>query len=134
MSLGGTQPEDDAALQFSKALKQTLGEIKRRDNKRALDVISFYNDMFHCVEELDRVMSERSRICFVLGNRTVKNVTIPTDEILVEMFERFGFGHMETIILDIPNKTMPLKNSPTNEPGKVEKTMWNELIVIVERR
>jgi len=133
MSLGGNHPEDGAALQFSETLKRTLEEIKRRDNKRALDVISFYNDMFHCIEELDRVMSERSRICFVLGNRTVKNVTIPTDEILVEMFERFEFGHMETIIRDIPNKTMPLKNSPTNEPGKVEKTMWNELIVIVER-
>jgi hypothetical protein len=46
------------------------------------------------------------------------------------MFERLGFGHVR----DIPNKTMPLKNSPTKEPGKVEKTMWNELIVIVERR
>ena len=27
---------------------------------------------------------------------------------------------------------MPLKNSPTNEPGKLEKTMWNEYIVIAD--
>lgn len=133
MSLGGNHPEDEAVLQVSKILWQTWEEIKMKDNKRALDVLSFYNDMFLCVEELDRVMKERSRICFVLGNRTVKGITIPTDEILIEMFERFGFCHRETIIRDIPNKTMPLKNSPTNEPGKVEKTMWNELIIIVER-
>jgi hypothetical protein len=133
VSLGGNSPEDETVLQVSKTLKRIWEEIKRRDNKRALDVLSFYNDMFLCMEELDRVMKERSRICFVIGNRTVKSVTIPTDEILVEMFERFGFGHKETIIRDIPNKTMPLKNSPTNEPGKVEKTMWNELIVIAER-
>jgi hypothetical protein len=49
------------------------------------------------------------------------------------MFEQIGFRHKKTIIRDIPNKTMPLKNSPTNEPGKVEKTMWNEYIVIVGR-
>jgi hypothetical protein len=47
------------------------------------------------------------------------------------MFKHIGFRHKKTIIRDIPNKTMPLKNSPTNEPGKVEKTMWNEYIVIV---
>ena len=86
-----------------------------------------------CLKELDRIMKEGSRICFVMGNRTVKSIKIPTDEILVEMFEHLGFRHKETIIRDIPNKTMPLKNSPTNEPGKVENTMWNEYIVIVER-
>lgn len=134
ISLGGNSPKDEAVLHVSKALKQTWEEIKRKDNKRALDVLSFYNDMFLCMEELDRVMKERSRICFVLGNRTVKNITLPTDEILEDMFERFWFEHGETIIRDIPNKTMPLKNSPTNEPGKVEKTMWNEFIVIAERR
>lgn len=29
---------------------------------------------------------------------------------------------------------MPLRNSPTNIPGKLEKTMWNEYIIIVERK
>lgn len=133
MSLGGNSQKDETVLLMSKTLKRTWEEIKRKDNKRASDVLSFYNDMFLCMEELDRIMKERSRICFVIGNRTVKSVTIPTDEILVEMFERFWFEHEETIIRDIPNKTMPLKNSPTNEPGKVEKTMWNEFIVIVEK-
>lgn len=132
-SLGGNHPWDEAVFHVSKTFKHVWEKINNKDNKRALDVLSFYNDVLLCIEELDRIMKERSRLCFVIGNRTVKGVTIPTDEILVEMFERFGFGHRETIIRDIPNKTMPLKNSPTNEPGKVGKTMWNEHIVIVER-
>lgn len=132
-SLGGNSAKDGKAIQVSKTLRRIWNEIKQRDDKRASDIISFYNDMFLCLSELDRIMKERSRVCFVLGNRTVKNVTIPTDEILVEMFRHFGFNHRETIIRDIPNKTMPLKNSPTNVPGKVEKTMWNEFIVITER-
>lgn len=132
-SLGGKIPKDDESLQISKTLNKTLKEIKEKDGKRALDILSFYNDMTLCLKELERVMAKNSTICFVLGNRTVKSVNIPTDEILVEMFKHFGFKHKKTIIRDIPNKTMPLKNSPTNEPGKVEKTMWNEYIVIVER-
>jgi hypothetical protein len=78
-------------------------------------------------------MAPKSHICFVIGNRTVKSVKIPTDNILVEMFTHLDFKHKETIIRDIPNKTMPLRNSPTNIPDKFEKTMWNEYIVIVGR-
>jgi len=132
-SLGGKPSNNYDATQISKTLKSTLEKIEKKDKKRASDVLNFYNDMFLCIKELNRIMKPKSRICFVLGNRTVKGITIPTDEILTEMFEYFGFRHKETIIRDIPNKTMPLKNSPTNEPGKLEKTMWNEYIVIVER-
>lgn len=133
-SLGGNSTKDEKVLQISKTLRQTWEEIRRRDRERASNVLSFYNDLFLCIKELDRVMRDTSRICFVIGNRTVKSITIPTDEILLEMFKHFKFKHRETIIRDIPNKTMPLKNSPTNESGKVEKTMWNEYIVIVDRR
>ena len=132
-SLGGNSPKDDSALRLSKTLKETWTKVKKRDSKRASDLLSFYNDMCLCMKELDRTLKEKSRICFVVGNRTIKNVTIPTDEILVEIFERFGFELNEIIVRDIPNKTMPLKNSPTNIPGKAEKTMWNESIVIVDR-
>jgi len=133
-SLGGKASKEDESVQISKILNKTLEEIKEKDGKRALDILSFYNDMMFCLKELERVMAKNSTICFVLGNRTVKGVNIPTDEILIDMFEHIGFEHKKTIIRDIPNKTMPLKNSPTNEPGKVEKTMWNEYIVIVDRR
>jgi DNA modification methylase len=132
-SLGGKPPINTDRTHISKTLGNILRKIEKKDKKRASEVLSFYNDMVSCVEELNRIMKVKSRICFVLGNRTVKGITIPTDQILIEMFEHFDFVHKGTIIRDIPNKTMPLKNSPTNEPGKLGKTMWNEYIVIVER-
>ncbi|MCL0081945.1 site-specific DNA-methyltransferase [Dehalococcoidia bacterium] len=132
-SLGGKVSKENDSLQISKTLNKVLKEIKEKDGKRALDILSFYNDMMLCLRELGRIMAKNSIICFVLGNRTVKSVNIPTDEILVDMFKHIGFRHKKTIVRDIPNKTMPLKNSPTNEPGKVEKTMWDEYIVIVGR-
>lgn len=132
-SLGGKVSREDESLRISETLNKTLEEIKEKDGKRALDILSFYNDMTLCLKELERVMAKNSTICFVLGNRTVKSVNIPTDEILIDMFKYLDFRHKKTIIRDIPNKTMPLKNSPSNKPGEVEKTMWSEYIVIVER-
>jgi len=131
VSLGGKATKDNGARKISQSLDKTLKKIEKIDQKRAKDVSNFYNDMLLCLNELNRVMAPKSNICFVLGNRTVKGVRIPTDNILVEMFNNFGFRHRETIIRNIPNKTMPLRNSPTNIPGKVEKTMLNEYIVIV---
>lgn len=49
------------------------------------------------------------------------------------MFSHFGLKDKETIIRNVPNKTMPSRNSPTNIPGQLRKTMWNEYIVIVGR-
>jgi len=122
ISLGGKVAKDNGAREISRILDKTLKKIEKFDSKRAKDVSNFYNDMLLCLKELDRIMAPKGTICFVVGNRTVKGVRIPTDDILVEMFNYFGFKHKKTIIRNIPNKTMPLKNSPTNIPGKLEKT------------
>lgn len=133
VSLGGQATKDNGVREISRILDKTLKKIEKIDPKRAKDVLNFYTDMLLCLSELNRVMARKSNICFVLGNRTVKGVKIPTDDIMVEMFAHFGFKHKKTIIRSIPNKTMPFRNSPTNIPGKLEKTMWNEYIVIVGR-
>ena len=69
----------------------------------------------------------------VVGNRTVKGIQLPTDEISADFGESAGFRHIETIIRKIPNKRMPSKNSPTNEPGVLGATMTEEHIVMLER-
>ena len=57
----------------------------------------------------------------------------PNDEITKEFFEAQGFNHIETIIRNIPNKRMPLKNSPSNITGKTDITMKNEYIVVMQK-
>ena len=69
----------------------------------------------------------------MVGNRRVKGITLPTDEITKNMFESNGFIHIETIIRNIPRKRMPSKNSPTNEVGKTESTMNQEYIVVMQK-
>ncbi len=67
----------------------------------------------------------------VVGNRTVKGVQLPTDEIVADFGESVGFRHVETIIRKIPNKRMPSKNCPANKAGVLGST--EEYIVIMEK-
>jgi hypothetical protein len=71
--------------------------------------------------------------CYVVGNRTVKGLNIPTDEITAQLFEENNFTHIETIVRNIPNKRMPSKNSPSNVVGATASTMKNEFIVVCQK-
>jgi DNA modification methylase len=134
VSLGGIPSKTKTNGLKSKSLHHIVEKIKEIDSTRVKDVLSFYEDFNQCVKEIDRVMKVGGYICFVVGNRTVKGVKIPTDEIIVELFQsQNNYKHHNTIIRNIPNKRMPSKNSPTNVAGKLESTMNEEYIVILQK-
>ena len=51
---------------------------------------------------------------YVVGNRTVKNIQLPTDQFIAEKFEEKGFKHLLTFERLLSNKAMLSKNSPIN--------------------
>ena len=114
-------------------LHEILAKISSADEKRAAEVFSFYDDLFKCIKETDRIMKHGAPVCFVVGNRTVKKMNIPTDEIIAELFEHLGHEHLETVIRNIPNKRMPSENSPANRAGDTSPTMTKEHIVILRK-
>jgi len=134
VSLGGIPTKDLKNGLGSITLKKTLDEISKIDSRRAKDVLSFYVDFDKCVEELHRVTKKGAFLCFVVGNRTVKGIQIPTDEIILELFQkRNHYKHHNTFIRNIPHKRMPRLNSPTNITGNHAVTMNEEWIVILEK-
>ena len=94
----------------------------------------FYDDFAQCFPELSRVVRAGGYGCFVVGNRTVKGVRLPTDRILIEIAAYFGWTHITTHHRNIPNKRMPLRNSPSNKPGELSPTMTEEHIVVLQRQ
>jgi len=133
-SLGGIPSKDLTVTIDSPSLKETIEKISSIDAERARDVLSFYLDFDMCVKELHRVTKEGAFLCFVVGNRTVKGIQIPTDDIIVEMFQiENNYKHHKTIIREIPNKRMPKINSPSNVKGDYGKTMSQEWIIILEK-
>ena len=110
-----------------------LEQIKQIDPKRYQEVASFLSDYYHSIANVAKCIRHGGVVCYVVGNRTVKTIQIPLDYFTVEIFSKFGFKHIDTIVREIPNKRMPLKNSPTNEHGKTINTMNNEYIVILQK-
>lgn len=134
ISLGGVPTKTLNVEVDSPTLKQILDEISKIDSIRAKDVLSFYVDFDKCVQELHRVTKKGAYLCFVVGNRTVKGVKIPTDVIIAELFQaKDHYEHINTFIRNIPHKRMPRINSPTNIKGNHATTMNEEFIVILKK-
>src|SRR3989338_1134521 len=114
--LGGKASKELEIKINSSTLKEIIKRIAEIDGKRAKEVLSFYEDFDKCVIQLDRVMTKNGFVCFVVGNRTVKGINIPTDKIMTEMFKARGnYKYMTTHLRAIPNKRMPSLNSPSNK-------------------
>lgn len=127
-SLGGKNKEGKLnSVSFDK----TLEAIKVQDSKRASQVRSYFVDLNCCLENLFKVLTANGKACFVVGNRTVKNIIIPTDKIIIELGKKIGFRHINTFSRRIPTKRIPWKSSPTNIPGKKVNTMAKEKIVVI---
>ncbi len=117
----------------SEVLNDVIYTIKREDKERVRDVISFYEDYERSINHVSTTLKRGGYACYVVGNRTVKGVNIPTDEITAQLFEENNFTHIETIVRNIPNKRMPSKNSPSNVVGETASTMKNEYIVVCQK-
>lgn len=115
-------------------LNECIEKIAATDEKRAREVASFYCDYQKSIHNVSNSIIRNGFACYVVGNRKVKGITLPTDEITKQFFEIEGFTHIETIVRNIPNKRMPAKNSPTNEVGITHETMNNEFIVIMQKK
>lgn len=131
-SMGGIRKKELKNFNF-KPLDNALTKIAQRDNKRVYDVISFYIDYEKSISNISKTVKKGGIVAYVVGNRRVKGIEIPNDEITRVFFERNGFKHIKTVIRQIPNKRMPKRNSPSNIPGITDTTMNYEYIVILKK-
>lgn len=137
--LGGRRKADSDDL-GSETLNGTLEAVRRNDaritkNKRPCrteSVYSYFCDLDECMDEISKnLVPEKSHCCFVVANRTVRRVVIPTDTITVELASRYGFRVEKMIHRSIPNKAMPSKNAPENVSHDTGDTMTRESVIIM---
>ena len=130
LAMGGIRSKETLT---GSPVSSAVDKIRLVDEKRAGQVSAFYIDLARSINSIAQVCSPRATICYVVGNRRVKGVMLPTDEFVVDAFRQHGFLHKETIVRNIPNKRMPRKNSPSNIAGETSKTMHEENIVVCQR-
>ncbi len=134
--MGGTKNTEDKNYVFDiKELDETINEIKEKEkhfkSKRYLEVIYFFVDYYNSIKTVSKKVKKGGVVVYVVGNRRVRNIEIPLDDITVRMFEKNGFKHKKTIIRDILNKRMPSLASNSNNKVGVIPTMSKEYIVIM---
>lgn len=117
-------PDLDSALQM----------ICVQRPKRALQVAAFYADLRASITNVAEVIERGGTACYVVGNRKVSGVLLPTDRAIQRFFEAAGFEHVVTYERVIPNKRMPQRNSPSNRAGSTDETMTRESIVVMRKK
>lgn len=131
--LGGKATLDLEHSLKSEHLNEVLSKINKKDEKRAKDVLSFYIDLEKCLKKAYKILKYGKYFCLVVGNRTVKQFQLPTDIIIAELGKNIGFTCKDIIVRNIPSKRIPIKTSPTNIAGELEKTMVQESIIILRK-
>ena len=111
-----------------------ISKISKEDERRATEVVNFFTEYLISMQNVAEIVKSGGYVCYVVGNRTVKGVQLPTDQFTAWAFVDVGFEYVKTHIREIPNKRMPSINSPTNVAGKTSKTMHNEYIVILRKK
>jgi len=117
----------------SSLLYECIEKIAYKSDKRAKEVFSFYKDLYAAIKIIALKVKRNGVVCFVVGNRRVKGIELPTDKISADFFVAQGFTHEKTIVRAISNKRMPLENAPSNIKGEKDFTMRYEYIVILKK-
>lgn len=126
----GKKGEINQEIYKNEILVKTIEKIKSIDEKRSDDVLYFFNGYYNILRNVVNNLNKNGKVCFVVGNRTVKGEQIQMDQITACFFEQLGLKFENIFVRDILNKVMPSKNSPTNIVGATKQTMTNEFIVI----
>ena len=114
-------------------IDEAIETIAGTDERRAKEVYSFYADYGKSIANVAPLVKSGGHACYVIGNRRVKGIVLPTDEITKSLFSKHGFRYIDTFIRKIPNKRMPSKNSPTNIVGEKAATINNEYILVMQK-
>ena len=116
--------------QWSPALAATMETLRDKDG-RADDALEFFTDYYAVMEQVGRVLKPGHPVAWVVANRTMSRVNIPTHLITKELCERIGFEQHHLLAREIPTKTLPWENAPENTPGVTGELMANENIVVM---
>ena len=131
--LGGTNSnlEPIADLEeWSPAFGETMDALREKDG-RAEDAMGFVRDYYEVMREVAKILKPGQPAAWVVANRTMSRVNVPTHFITRELCEHLGYEHEVTLPREIPTKRLPWENTPENVEGAKGDLMANENIVVM---
>ena len=97
------------------------------DEKRIMMMMRFFEDMYLVVERFNIWLKSDGKVAFIIGNKKIGDSIIPTDTIIREVFESFGFELEESIA-----HKLKTNNSNSQVPWQ-DRIIENEYIMLFRR-
>ena len=116
--------------EYSPTLKTTLDTLREKDG-RSDDALDFFRDYYAVMEQVAKITKTDQPVAWVVANRTMSRVNIPTHLITRELCESLEYEFDVNLPREIPTKTLPWENAPENVEGTKGNLMANENIVIL---
>ena len=91
----------------SSIAESTRKQLLKKDNKTAEEVSTYFSEMNQVFVEMKRILKKGGKTCIVVGNTSLKGVSIPNAEVFVEQLRNLGLKIAEIIKREIPSKNLP---------------------------
>ena len=90
-------------------------------------MIKFFEDMYKLVCRFKHWLNDNGKVAFVVGNKRLDQYMIPTDRIIIELFEYCGFTHTGSIA-----HKLKTNNSNSRVPWQ-DRIIDNEFVLFFKK-
>ena len=104
-----------------KKLALLINQIAKVDKKRAYVVYKFFNDMEENIQQVNKLLNEKGHYVIVVGNSTIRGISVPTHEIIIELAKINGFKCDNLFSYVIKNRYLRI---PRGNKGGIIKKDW----------
>lgn len=94
---------------------------------RIFMMMAFFEDMHRLIHKFNYWLKNRGKVAFIIGNKRLGPHMIPTDRIIIELFEHCGFCHTSCIA-----HKLKTNNSNSKVPWQ-DRIIDNEYILFFEK-
>lgn len=100
---------------------------KRLDQKRIIMMMKFFEDMYGVIERFSVWLKKNGKVAFIIGNKKIGDSIIPTDKIINEIFDSFGFELKDSIA-----HKLKTNNSNSQVPWQ-DRIIENEYVLLFQK-
>jgi len=119
--------------------EQIIENLIKIERSLAVNVANYFLDMKKIFVEMYRVLKPGGKACIIIGNTSLRGIEILNAQVVVEQMQTIGFGKVDFIKREIPNKMITPwrdvgsgKFTSKDNPSKIRAYEY-EYIVIMEK-
>jgi len=100
---------------------------KPLDKKRIVMMMQFFEDMYNVIKKFSVWIKDNGNVAFIIGNKKIGDSIVPTDKIIIDIFEHFGFK-----LKGLISHKLKTNNSNSQVPWQ-DRIIENEYVLLFQK-